>query len=360
MRMVSRGRFYFFPLHVVKTWAPRVGCFAVGFWIVAVAINLSLPPAFLRHVTERGQKLSLIDDWRGRATSAAFGTSRVHNGFSPAAFDAEFADAPYALTSLNLGLFGGSQTEQRALAREFLARLKPPSMRPSVCLVMLELNAGLNFQLVNLLHPRSIDVYDLNTIRFVASFSDHTVSRLRQIGRLGFAVTSGILHLVNIGALSSRLFDPIVQPDPVADDQRGLLPVLADVNDARGVADAFRQRSAGPMSVEIPLLPGNQSLLIDLASASLVPNVQFIYFVLPSLDALTKIPIYPPSLEGPEGPVPIINLERPDRYPELFKPEAWGNPGHLSALGAVLASRILARRVREWLSSQPSLPRCGN
>lgn len=340
--------------------ASLVAAFALGFWIVAGAINLLSAPAFLRHVADRSPKLALIDDWRGRATSAAFGTSRVHNGFSPAAFDAEFANASYAVTSLNLGLFGGSQTEQRALARQFLTRLKPPSGRPSVCLLMLELNAGLNFQLVNLLHPRSIDVYDLDTIRFVASFSGQNVSVPRRIGRLGYALVSGALHLANIGVLSSVWFDPLSASDAIAAGQRGLLPVPMDENGIRAVANAFDQHSGQPVTVDVPLVPGNKRLLANLASASRISNVQFVYFVLPTLDALNTVPNYPPILDGPEGPVPIINLARPDRYPALFKPEAWANPGHLSPSGAALASTILAREIREWLSGQPSLPKCGD
>jgi hypothetical protein len=358
--MDARGSFSSALFRAAMERTSLLAAFILGFWIVAVAINLSSPPAFLRHAAERSEKLALIDGWRGRATSAAFGTSRVHNGFSPAAFDVGFADAPYAVTGLNLGLYGGSQTEQRALAHEFLARLEPPSGRNSVCLVMLELNAGVNFQLVNLLHPRSIDVYDLDTIRFVASFSDHTVSVPRRIGRLAFALISGALHLANIGALSSTWFDPPAPSNTIAPDQRGMLPVPAGEDGARAVADAFRQRSNPPTRVDIPLLPGNRSLLADLAAATRVSNVQFVYFVLPSLEALASVPVYPPSLDGPNGPVPIINLARPDRYPELFRPEAWANPGHLSAIGAELATRLLAREVRAWLSNRPSLPICGN
>jgi len=329
---------------------------------VAGILHSLLPPPFERHLAERSEKLRMLDDWHGRVNSAAFGTSRVHNGFSPAAFDAVFANASYRIASLNVGLFGGSQTEQRAFAKSFIARLDPPRGQPSVCLILLELDAGLNFQPVNLFHPRSIDIYDLDTVRFVASFSGENIALERRIGRMAFAVISGILHFANIGMIGSSIFDwPMSDhgsAPETSSDSRGLLTVPADQKGVHAVTETFERPRGKPTPYIDTLTPGNGQLPYELAAGARIPRLQFVYFVFPKLSSLDRFPIYPTAIPGPNGPVPIINLSRPDRFPELFKPQLWANPGHLNSEGAAAVSAVLAREVRSRLEADQAVPLC--
>jgi len=328
---------------------------ALGFAAAAAAIRLLLPDPLYLYAPPRSEKLALLARDR-EATVAAFGTSRVHNGFLPSAFDTAFAGAPYAVHSLNLALFGGSQTEQRALAREFLARLSPGGTEPAFCIAILELNAGLNFELVNLFHPRSVNLYDLDTVLFAASFSDASVGRVREIARAGVALVAGLLHYSGLGMLSEALFQ---RPrGGGAEAERGFVNEPRDEAGRRGVEAAFRDRPQTPVVATMSILPGNRALVAELRAAAARRNVHFFYLVSPSLDDLYRYPEYPAAIEVSGTPVPILNLARPDRYPQLFRPELWRDPGHLDTEGAALFSRILAEEVKARLGPLPAAA-CG-
>ena len=51
----------------------------------------------------------------------------MHNGFDPRIFDAAMRGTAEQTRSLNLGIAGGSQSEQRATALEFVRHLQPPA-----------------------------------------------------------------------------------------------------------------------------------------------------------------------------------------------------------------------------------------
>ena len=74
---------------------------------------------------DRAWKQQLLSGSHGAFTSAAFGASHALNGFAPVEFDNDLL--PQRPThSLNLGLWGGTNAEQRYLALAFAAQLKPP------------------------------------------------------------------------------------------------------------------------------------------------------------------------------------------------------------------------------------------
>ena len=290
---------------------------------------------------------------------AAFGSSRVHNGFDPNAFDAALAERGYPLTSLNLGIFGGAQTEERALAREFVAHL--PASASAPCLVLLELNAGLNFQTINLFHPRAINLYDPDTVLFALRFSGDTLGTVQRFGRAGIALAAGSLHIANVGMLGEALFEPVRDPRPTRSDAlRGFLNEDQSPAGLAGVKQAFKTRPSVPAPEAVPLLPGNQEMLVDIAAAAPVRNLQLVYFVTPTLDALQRAPRYPDTIEGPDGAVPIFNFAEPVKYPELFEAPLWSNPGHLSRSGAAMFSRMLADEVGAWIAKTPRAARCGD
>jgi len=61
--------------------------FFAGFLLAATTIHSFLPPPIQLHAAMRSEKLILLDQWSGRASSAAFGSSHAHNGFDPRAFE---------------------------------------------------------------------------------------------------------------------------------------------------------------------------------------------------------------------------------------------------------------------------------
>src|SRR5690242_199500 len=91
----------------------RIAIAAATFLLTAAAIHLAVGDPWRLYAEGRTEKIAMLHALRGRIDAVAVGTSRIEEGFDPAAFDAAFADGPYRIASLDLGLPGGSQTEQR-------------------------------------------------------------------------------------------------------------------------------------------------------------------------------------------------------------------------------------------------------
>jgi hypothetical protein len=347
--------------------AKAVILFVAGFVLVAGVIHVciqSLRMPLRLYAAIRSEKLQLLDEWQGRAFSAAFGSSHVHDGFDPRAFDAELKGTALQTVSVNLGIEGGSQGEQRVMAQEFLRRLHKPALQPDACFVVLELSAGANLMPKQLVHPRSINIYDWDTTKFIFSLSNPGSAGLRRgIGRDLFAVSAAGLHAANLGMLSSMIFNPPLDEALIAaqtaNDRRGLhneaFSALGNADDVRTLSE----RPPSPQPLKESLLPGNYDLLSQLNAASPVSNVQFVYFVAPMLSDVQSFPDYPAAINGPGGMVPIVNLARSDRYPELYQPQYWHDGGHLNETGAGVASRILAGELKKWYAEHKPVPVCG-
>src|SRR5690348_16578727 len=104
----------------------RLAIAAAAFLLTAAAIHLAIGDPWQLYAEGRSEKLAMLHALRGRIDAVAVGTSRIEEGFDPAVFDAAFADGPYRIESLDLGLPGVSQTEQRSMAQEALRTLHPP------------------------------------------------------------------------------------------------------------------------------------------------------------------------------------------------------------------------------------------
>jgi hypothetical protein len=297
----------------------------------------------------RSEKLALMDKWKGRASSAAFGSSHVDNGFDPRAFDQELSSTAAATTSLNLGISGGSQTEQAAVAAAFLESLPPAAPGSPSRFVLLELTAGANFTNDHLFHPRAINIYNIDAIRLALNDAGLTsVGWRRALGRSGFALAAGLLHYLNVGMLSSRIFPAPLNSALVfsetAFDRRGLTPNQAAPKlspDALAVQNVLAQQHPS-QATPGEVLDGHRVLLSDLADAARRKKVQLLYFVAPKLGNLLSYPIFPASAFDGSSSVPILNVARPEEHPELYRPELWHDPNHLTESGAAVFSRLLA------------------
>lgn len=339
---------------------------AAGFLLGAAAVHASIRDPLHLHADMRSEKLAMLDQWHGKVFSAAFGSSHVHNGFDPAAFNRTLASTPAATQAANLAVEGGSQTEQRIMALEFLKHLESPAAAqapPQPCLILLELEAGANFGTQFFVHPRAINVYDWPTTHLVASFAPPGMSLKQRGGRIGFALIEMALHYTNVGMLSNLIFAPPLDnqalTDQTADGRLGERVMLRIPINSAAVAATIAAAPSHPTIVSGSLTPGSQLLIAQLAAASSVKDVSFAYIVMPMLRDLTEAPDYPDHLTVDGRDVPIINLGRPDRFPQLFAPALWYDGSHLERSGATLASTLLAAQLKQWYAAHGAPPRCG-
>ena len=342
--------------------------FAVGFVAVAAVIHLSIGNGLRLHADIRSEKLQLMDQWQGKAYSAAFGSSHVHNGFDPRSFDLTLAGSPLQTRSLNLAIAGGSQTEQRVEALAFLKNLNaPPKIGSAIesrsCMVVLELGAGANFTSDHLMHPRSINIYDLDTVRFVTQLTTPEMGLKQRVGRIGYSVLAMVLHYVNLGMLSSEIFAPVVDntmfKEETIDDRRGLYstPMSPKIHAALEKTISGAPAKAEP--VPQPLLPGNSTLLEELTAASPVKHLTFAYIVMPMLSNLRSYPVTPEEIKWSSGVSPIVDMARPDLYPELYQVKYWADDAHLNEQGARLMTKLMAEQLKRWFAAHGEPERCG-
>jgi hypothetical protein len=340
-----------------------LGVFAVGFLAVAGAIHAAIRNPLRLHADIRSEKLAVLDAMQGKAESAAFGSSHVHNGFNPGVFDRELAGSPLQTRSENLAVAGGSQSEQRAMALEFVNHLQPPADGSRACLVILELNAGANFTRDHLVHPRAINIYDWSAARFVSHLVEPTMTFEQRAGRTGYALLAMGLHYTNVGMLSNLIFAPPLDNAMLAhemdNDRRGqeigvYTPAMAAAMAKEIVAEPKQ------MKLELAsLTPGNSELIAEIAKASAVKGLTFAYIAMPKLDDLALSYDYPDHIDAGGAPVPIVNLARPDRYPQLYRAELWHDDAHLNGRGAEMASALIADELKQWYAAHGGTPRCG-
>ncbi len=343
------------------------GLFLAGFVLTAAGLHEGIRRPLRLYADIRSEKLSIMDAWQGKALSAAFGSSHMHNGFDPRAFDAALAGTSLETRSINASVAGGSQTEQRVMALEFLRTIKPPEAgeAPRACFVLLEITAGANFTNDHLVHPRTINIYDWSTLRFVSRLVDPSMGWKQRLGRMGYAVIGAAMHYTNVGMASNRIFSPSLNQDivtrEIAFDRRGLEAGTMTPAQQNEMAMAFARVRAEKVQppLQIALLPGNYDLLRELDKASPVRNVQMLYIVMPMLSDIAQRRVYPATMQGPDGEEPILNLAQPDLYPELFQSKYWADGSHLNEAGAAIGSRLLAEQIKAWYGANPSAARCG-
>jgi hypothetical protein len=226
----------------------------------------------------------------------------------------------------------------------------------------LELNAGANFRSDFLVHPRAINIYDWSAVQFALTLSDKNLGARRLIGRDLFAFAAMAMHYANVGMLSSFILKPPINQqlmqEETKNDRRGLHALQGFQEDLAPVSNAAGAPGP-PVPVDQKLVPGNYRLIDELAAVSNDPNVHFIYIVAPFYTDSTSYPRYPETIQTPHGVEPILSLDRPDIYPELFTPKYWHDAAHLNEQGAALASRLLADQLRTWYLDHHRNLNCG-
>jgi hypothetical protein len=143
-------------------------------------------------------------------------------------------------------------------------------------------------------------------------------------------------------------------------DRRGLHDVEFNSLDNLEVVRKLAQKDRAPRPTEVVLVPGNYELLSDLRAASRDKDLQFVYLVSPSLSNLVDFPVFPTCIATPGGKEPIINLARPDRFPELYRHSYWHDDSHLNEAGASVATKFFADELKKWYANQRLQTVCGD
>lgn len=345
-----------------------VTLFVTGFVAVAAVVHAAIRNDLRLHADIRSEKLMVMDEWQGKAYSAAFGSSHVHNGFDPRTFDIAMAGSPLQTRSLNLAIAGGSQSEQRVTALEFLRHIQPPAkigspLEAKACMVILELNAGANFTNDHLVHPRAINIYDAETARFIWRLTSPEMSLTQKVGRIGYSILAMALHYTNVGMLSSTVFAPPIDQASLdaetRDDRRGLLSMPTSTKAYMKLEEIVAAAPATSTGTPQELLPGNRDLLDELAAASPVRNLQMAYIVMPKLSDMWGYPVTPTEIAWSDGMAPVVDMARPDLYPELYQAKYWMDDAHLNERGAALMTRLVAENLKAWYAAHGEPARCG-
>jgi len=91
-----------------------------------------------------------------------------------------------------------------------------------------------------------------------------------------------------------------------------------------------------------------------------VHDLQFAYLVMPRIGDLDRYQVFPESLRTRDRVVPILDLARPDRYPELYQAKYWFDDSRLNGAGANVATALAARELRSFYEQHGAPPRCGD
>jgi hypothetical protein len=344
------------PIAWYRLWRPAL-FFIAGFAITDVAIHVFVGDPFSLYAEYRSEKLALLAAPGFVRCSAAFGTSHVHNGFDPRAFDSAMLESGTQVNSFNLGIEGGSQGEQFRMAERFLAVASYNSRKIDRCLLMLEVNAGLNMQEKNFLHPRAINTYDGEVAVLSSEFLSPTFGWHRNLGRLSVIAAGTALFYGNTGMLASRLFphdlDRTLMHRQTIDDRRGLLAEPPVAKESAEVEQLIANRALEPALQPAVLTRGHLDVVARLMRSSGAMKMAFIYVVTPKLSDLTLTETYPKCLNVGGNPVPIVNVAQPVLYPQLYRSELWHDAAHLNEAGAMVFSRMLAGQI-STISPAPS------
>ncbi|QEE30788.1 hypothetical protein FTW19_23980 [Terriglobus albidus] len=328
----------------------------IAFATVVAVIHFSLPDRLKLYADMRSEKIALMES--SQACSAAFGSSHIHYGFDPRAFDATL-DNTMATHTINLGVGGGSQVEQRVLAMKFARKLDAHSAQN--CFLLLELDAGVNFNFRFLVHPRTINVYDADAVRFVKSLTPLSLGLRRVVGRMGYALLASVMYYSNTGMESNRIFPPDLNAQAIQDesrnDRRGLLTPIEPLSKLDQVRRELT--STEPLHKEVFILPqGVPQLADEIASQAHVPNLHIAYVVFPRAHDVSSQSEFPDSIPTRCGVVPIFNMAQPAKYPDIYVVQNWADDAHLSEAGASITSRHLAEQLNAWFTVHPQPMEC--
>jgi hypothetical protein len=324
-----------------------IGATLLGFFSAAASINiifnLYVDPLDL-YAKGRSEKLDILNTTEGRYSLAIFGSSRVADAFDPKTFDARLSNQGIkGINSVNLGVPGGSQAEQYAMATRYIEYLNKNKLKRAT--IILELTAGVNLKNMHLVHPRAINLYNHDVALFVSSFTTKKSRPLKFLGRSAYALAATSLYHLNLGFLSSTLFSPLNIADAPSHyiDNQKLDPVNSVVKESvpNDVTSKFSKALGPRLTISFIEQPGYSGIINNLSKQASVnnTNVDFIYVVLPTLENLNFHIAWPSRIKTSIGNVPVIDLSAKQ---QLLTPKCWKDIGHLNKTCSFIATKLIA------------------
>ncbi len=285
-----------------------------------------------------------------------FGSSRVHYGMVPAAFDEEMAAQGHPMRSYNLGISG-----QRAhdSLRTIEWALEQPRARLRYAIVELQTwdqrQRGTDWMTDQTIENH-IPQHLLARLSSIAQSNQSTVDKAKNLLETSSHTAANTLSLgqgrrILEDLIASAQGHPI--PNTWAVPDRGFQSSATTASeDSRKLAQELRDKPE--------LAAARVATRMDPTNARYY-NGDFKYEEFQRQDSLLRaaglIPIYitvpylylkSPSFETVENLAKtyvIFDFDHPTNYPQLFEPALYFDPGHFNEAGAALFTRLVARTI---------------
>ena len=269
------------------------------------------------------------------------GTSRVHRGFDPGAFDARMAELGHATHSYNFGLQGLTFLEELHLV-DWILEQRSPSLR------MLVVEPTERDVLPN--RADQLTMREVNWHDFAATQSGLRAAwrSNRRFGQKLEMSSSHLLHCAhrscNVGVGANLLSRFLSEPAPAPSLPAG----FGTWTETAAPGEAPEARAPREMVLEPS--PEMWRVLERITQRARAAGVRLMFVIPPTLKSLR---MFQEARKG--GQLPDLVLYLPGNFPELFRNAEdyfYDEGGHLNAKGAQLFSRRMARDVAQRLEGE--------
>lgn len=283
------------------------------------------------------------------------GSSRSEFGLFPAAFDAEATRLKVPSRSLNLALSGFRPFEYYVIA-DLLCRKLPPAKRT----IFIELHAHTQSGIdQNFLTPRRVETHPPSIFWARIGEAFASTATTPTLAENLYAITAQTTaHLLCIGE-GPRIFDDLIIPVNMTNHR----PRKIDAN--KGWRDVWQVAPQFPALLEANAKwsdPQKCAKAVKTKSNALFPSwfhgglpVEFLLELTAKLKAsgfdvyFVILPELTQSFPGRDGvaeiakQVPVIDLDQPLKYPEMFDSDLFFDNAHRTAAGATQSAVKLAQ-----------------
>jgi hypothetical protein len=326
---------------------------ALAFAATAGFIHCLLP---LPEVGAASVKLRFLQKHRDDYDAIFIGSSRVFPGISPEAFDRVTGAAGFSHRSFNFGA-DGALPPQEFYIIERLLEMRPRTWR----WVFIELNeVQVHLSSGSEGTQQSVYWHDWSSTAIIfQKLLDLDVKEKFKRRRNQFWQSRGTLWLhtdlllknfANVGRAESlretiwpkpSSFDPTGELGPGHD---GFGPVNRQLTPEQ--TKAYQRWLAHEAAKNQLLDPYASKRFPFYAQQFRALGATTIFFVTPASPSLV------PSMLGTDSTTPVLAFNDPQRYPDLYRPEARLDEAHLNAAGAENFSRVLAQRFVETFETK--------
>ena len=353
-------------------WRRRATVAAAGFLAALVACHVVGDRVFgpFSDVPVLSDKLAVLAARREEVDTLFVGSSRVYNHLSPRAFDAELRAAGLPSCSFNLGVSAMRPPESFQTLDRALALRRPNQRLRRVVLELANVNPAQepgerDTRRMTAWHRPGAAGWMLAAIilayewpwRKAGWFYEHSRLTARCFGHVGDARDA----LFGPSPATTTTTARVIGSEGLGADGDGFAPTskeakATDPSCCRFAADpAGYERALAALRAPPPASAWGQREPVNLLLRRELPRrvaalrargIETILFLPPVTrpdDGLRAL-----AAGGDLGGAPAFVFNDPDRYPELYRREVRADGEHLDEEGAVLFTRLLARKVVAW------------